>query len=333
MKSILLILLFIFISCDRGEKKLVEINGNTMGTYYRVKLYSDKPARAHKKDIDKFLKLFNNVFSTYIPDSEISKINKSKFNKVKMSDTMSKLMTVSLDIGRKSRGYFDVTVAPLVNLWGFGLEGERKKPSDEEISKQLQIIGTHKLRIKDNWLEKDNKNLTIDMSAIAKGFGVDELVKFLEYEGYKNLLVEIGGEVRTRGKKSDGSLWRIGIEGPNESLGSKIVKVVPLVNMAMATSGSYRNYIKYGDDVFTHTIDPKTGRPITHKTLSVSVLHDYCADADAWATALMSMGEEQALKFAEENDLLAYIQVKTEQGVKILVTKSFEKYINKHTKN
>lgn len=308
---------------------MLEITGDTMGTYYRVKLYSTDEPKKLKEEIDKFLELFNNIFSTYIKDSEVSLLNNSKFNSIKMSDSLSKLMTISLEIGHKSRGHFDVTVAPLVNAWGFGPDGKRRKPTDPEIKKILKYIGTHKLKIENNRLKRESREMTLDLSAIAKGFGVDELVKFLEYRGYKDLLVEIGGEVRTRGIKADKQLWRIGIEGSSESLGQKIIKVVPLENMSMATSGSYRNFIKYGDQVFTHTINAKTGYPVTHKTLSVSVLNEYCADADAWATALMSMGGEKAHEFANQNDIMAYIQVKTANGVKILVTDAFKKYIKK----
>lgn len=324
--------MLLFIGCQKNQPKLIEVNGNTMGTYYRVKLFtSDDPSKL-KNEIDKFLELFNNIFSNYIKNSEISELNNSKFDKIKMSDSLSKLMTVALEIGHKSRGHFDITVAPLVNAWGFGPDGKRKKPTDLEINNLLKNIGTHKLKIENNRLLRESNEIKLDLSAIAKGFGVDELVKFLEYRGHLNLLVEIGGEVRTRGYKEDKQLWRIGIEGPNESLGQEIVKVVPLENMSMATSGSYRNFIKYGDEVFSHTIDTKTGRPITHKTLSISVLHEYCADADAWATALMSMGDESAFTFANQNDIMAYIQVKTESSVKILVTDSFKKYINKFEK-
>lgn len=321
--------MFISFSCQKDEAKFVEVTGDTMGTYYRIKLYSSEKPEDLKAEVDKFLELFNKVFSNYIEDSELSLLNGSKFNKIKMSDSLSKLMMIALEIGHKSRGHFDVTVAPLVNVWGFGPDGKRKKPTDSEVQDILKRVGTHKLKIEDNRLIRDSQAITIDLSAIAKGFGVDELVKFLEYRGYKDLLVEIGGEVRTRGSKRENQLWRIGIEGPNESLGQNIVKVVPLKNMSMATSGSYRNYIKHGDKVFSHTINAKTGYPITHKTLSVSVLHEYCADADAWATALMSMGDQEAQKFANENDIMAYIQVETDAGIKILVTEAFKSYINK----
>ena len=241
---------------------------------------------------------------------------------------MLRVIDLSLDISKKSYGYFDITVGPLVDAWGFGPKGKQGKPSKSEIKTLLKNIGYEKISIKDGWLYMA-KPMKLDLSAIAKGFGVDELVKFLEYQGHQNLLVEIGGEVRSRGKKEDGSLWRVGIEGPSEKLGSKLVKIITLNNFSMATSGSYRNYLKLGDRVFNHTINPKTGAPIEHKTISVSVLHTYCADADAWATALMSMGAEKGLELANRNDLMAYFQVLNGKEIQKIGTKAFNKFIKK----
>ncbi len=319
----------LLISCSSEKKvELVELRGSTMGTYYRVKLYTDKSPAGLKTDIDKFLKLFNKIFSTYDKDSEISQMNSSKFKKLKISDSMKKALILSLGFAEQSKGHFDITVSPLVNAWGFGPNGKNKKPTDAEISKILETVGHQKLQLQGSWLLRSSPEVTIDMSAIAKGFGVDELVKFLEYRGYGSLLVEIGGEVRTRGVKKGGREWSIGIEGAKNTLGEEISYVVPLKNMSIATSGSYRNFLKYGDQVFSHTINAKTGHPISHKTVSVSVLSEYCADADAWATALMSMGGEAALQFANENSINAYIQVKNGNEMKILMTKAFKKYMN-----
>jgi len=323
----LLIVLLLAISCSSNKKELITINGETMGTYYRIKLYSSEDSVKIKKSVDKFLVLFNNIFSTYIPDSEISRINKSKFDKSKLSKSLNKLMALSLEISKQSRGYFDPTVGPLVNAWGFGPDGKAKKPTTEEIEELKGRIGYQLLKLKDNWLRKEVGNMYIDLSAVAKGYGVDELVQFLEYQGYTNLLVEIGGEVRTRGKKASGDLWRVGIEGPSNGLGSKIAKVVSLNNMSMATSGSYRNFLKYGDEIFNHTIDVKSGRPVNHKTISVSVIHEYCTDADAWATAFMGMGAKKALKLADELSIGAFIQYKEAGKIKKIMTKTFKEYI------
>ncbi len=326
MKLFLNITIIFFLFSCQSETRPIEIQGKTMGTYYKVKTFGTASPDELKKDIDKFFQLFNKIFSTYISDSELSKINNSKFDKVKLSDSMKKVLELSLTLSQKSEGYFDVTVGPLVNAWGFGPGGKQKIPTAAEIEKLLATIGYQKLKINDEWLERPH-GMYIDLSALAKGFGVDELIKFLDFKGYSQVLVEIGGEVRVRGLKPDGKTWTVGIEGPSDKLGTKIAKVVKLDNMAMATSGSYRNYLKYGDNVFNHTIDPHTGRPVTHKTISVSVIHDYCADADAWATALMSMGVEKGLKVANRESLKVYFQVKENDSIKIITSDRFKDYV------
>ena len=320
-----LIILLTFVSCQ-GKRKLIEVKGETMGTYYRVKSFTDVEPAELKQDLDKLLVLFNKIFSTYIKDSELSKINSSKFQRFELSKPLQKVMTLALDINKKSGGYFDVTVGPLVNAWGFGPDGKQKQPTAQEIKTLLEQSGSQYLSLEDKILRTKKEGLYIDLSAIAKGFAVDEMIKFLEFKGHKNLLVEIGGEVRTSGTKPDGSNWKLGIEGPSENLGSKISKVIELKNMSLATSGSYRNYIKYGDKVFSHTIDPKSGYPSEHKTVSVSVLSEYCADADAWATALMSMGAEKGIEIANNLDIAAYFQVKNNDKIDIIMSRKFIKY-------
>lgn len=297
-----------------------------MGTYYKVTTYGTESAEDLKKDIDTFLRLFNSIFSTYIKDSEISKINSSKSEVFKLSKSMNKLFELSLDISRKSQGYFDITVGPLVNLWGFGPDGKKKKATEVEISNILKMTGYNKLNLKDARLMRP-LGFYIDMSAIAKGFGVDELVKFLEYKGYSQMLVEIGGEIRTRGNKQDGTSWKVGIEAPSVEYGKSITKIVKLDGLSMATSGSYRNYLKYGDEIFNHTIDPKTGFPTSHKTISVTVISDYCADADAWATALMSMGHIKGLDFANKQDISVYFQFKEKNEIRSIESEKFKSFM------
>jgi thiamine biosynthesis lipoprotein len=323
----LLSFLFIFLSCSSPSKP-INFEGETMGTYYRIKTFGTESPEDLKVEVDKFLRLYNNIFSTYIPDSEVSRINNSKFKHNKISESLLKVLELSSQISKKSYGYFDITVAPLVNSWGFGPTGKQKKPTEKEIEILLKRVGHTKVSVKENRFHKP-LDMKIDLSAVAKGFGVDELVKFLEYRGYKDLLVEIGGESRTRGRKADGSYWSIGIEGPSEKLGSKIVKIIPLNNMSMATSGSYRNYLKYGDKVFSHTINPITGQPVTHTTISVTIISEYCADADAWATGLMSMGYEKGLDLASKYNLLVYFQIKEGSKISTLSSKSLERYLKK----
>ena len=296
-----------------------------------MKTYGSQKPTEFKADIDKFLRLYNDVFSTYIKTSEISRLNNSRFDNIKLSDIMAKVLELSLEISQKSQGYFDITVGPLVNAWGFGPSGKQNKPTEGEVKNILSRVGYQKIKIEEKRLHMP-LDMELDLSAVAKGFGVDELVKFLEFRGYSDLLVEIGGEVRTRGKKEVGSKWRIGIEGPSETLGSKISKIVPLDNMSMATSGSYRNYLKLGDAVFNHTIDPKTGYPINHNTISVSVVSEFCTDADAWATAFMSMGYKKGLKTAQKFNLSAYFQVKEGDTIKVYATRGFDRYLKKMNK-
>ena len=299
-----------------------------MGTYYKITTYGSESPDSLKLEVDKFLTFFNQVFSTYIPTSEISKVNDSKFEINKVTDTLKKVLELSNIIARKSGGYFDITVAPLVNAWGFGPDGKQKKPSENEILELLKIVGHERIKVKDKRLHMPTA-MRIDLSAIAKGFGVDELTKFLEYRGYQKMIVEIGGEVRSRGTKQDGSNWRVGIEGPGENLGAKIIKVIALDNMSMATSGSYRNYLKYGDTVFNHTINPKTGYPVNHKTISATVVSEYCADADAWATAFMSMGHVKGLDLADKQRLKVLFQVKEGKDIKTYQSKMFTAFLEK----
>lgn len=329
MKNItLLTIVFIFISCSSPSVP-IKIDGQTMGTYYRVSTYGSISKKELKEDIDKFLKLYNDIFSTYIKTSEISKINESTFDNNKLTEAFRKVMQLSILVSKKSYGFFDVTVGPLVNAWGFGPGGKQKKPTDSEIKELLAKTGYQKIKLEEDRLHMP-VNMELDLSAIAKGYGVDELVKFLEYRGYKDLLVEIGGEVRTRGKKEDGSDWRVGIEGPANDLGDKIIKVVPMYNMSMATSGSYRNYIKYGDEIFNHTIDPISGKPVTHKTVSVTVLNEFCADADAWATALMSMGHTKGLEISKRYNLMSLFQVKIGNKIEVFTSSKFNSYLKKY---
>lgn len=332
----LLLLSVLVFSCDFNKKKknvfeshIVTISGQTMGTYYSIKLSEKKVDQAKvKADIDEKLELINQVFSTYIPTSEISKINQMD-NKSQMtvSKQMQEVLEISRDIYFKSSGAFNPTVAPVVNRWGFGPIKEQGRPTEEEIKRLMINVGMKHFELRDNVLTKKTPHVQIDLSAIAKGYAVDTIFEYLKKEkGYRNVLVEIGGEVRGYGLKNK-TTWAIGIEKPSEKLGSGIQKIVPLLNKSMATSGSYRNFLKYGDEVFSHTIDPETGFPVKHKLISVTVIDPKCVIADAWATALMVMGPEKGLKHANKEGLMAYFLVKTGKGIEEKATEAFTMYL------
>ncbi len=325
MKTLSFILITLtFLSC-RDDRQIYNFRGKTMGTYYSVKIVaSDLDEQKIEAQIETLLKEVNLVFSTYLEGSEVSKINKHPSSTpLEITPVMKELLNLSEDIYLKSSGYFDPTVGPLVNLWGFGPNGKQKIPTEKNLEAKKKNVGFEKIFIQGNLLTKRDKDIYLDFSSIAKGQGVDDLSLVLESYGYKDYLIEIGGEVRARGKKPNGFFWAIGVEKPAQKLGQTIQKVINLENKSIATSGSYRNYLKYGDKVFSHTIDPKTGKPVTHKLVSVSVIDGSCARADGWATALMSMGPQKGLKLANELGLSAYFLVKDEQGFKELSSKKF----------
>lgn len=317
--------LFIFTSCQKA-KDTVHITGSTMGTYYSVKVVAEKSDKEKLKvQIEELLKEVNQVFSTYIQDSELSKLNANKsLKEIKITPVLMEVLRQAKRVYTESEGAFDVTVGPLVNMWGFGPDKKRNKPTSEMIDQALKNIGADKFKLTEDSVIKSNSSLYIDLSAIAKGQGVDDVSLILKSLGYKNFLVEIGGEVRASGTKLDGSSWRVGIEKPSPKLGQAIQKVIALDNMSIATSGGYRNYLKYGDKVFSHTISPKTGLPVEHMLVSATVLDSSCAVADAWATAFMVLGSRKGLEIANRLGLKAYFLVKTDKGFKEIQSKHFE---------
>lgn len=302
-----------------------------MGTYYSVKVpaANSKIKTELKEKIDQRLVEINQIFSTYIKDSEISKINSTKKSiSFDISKELFEVLTLSNEIYQSTEGYFDVTVGPIVNAWGFGPDGKQKRPDVLVIKKLKESIGMNLISLPaKNKLLKQHNDLYIDLSAIAKGYGVDKVLELVKEQGYSNALVEIGGEVRTLGTKPDGSLWLIGIEKPSEELGTGIQDIVGLSGMAMATSGSYRNFVKYGDEVFSHTIDPITAKPALNNVISVTVLASSCARADAYATAFMAMGAERGLNLAKKLGLPAYFIVKNGSSTAIMHTDSFKRFL------
>ena len=335
MQKLLFILLsLILISCEQKKKTFTEsiftITGKTMGTYYSIKIDEENVDKEMiKKEIDELLKSINNTFSTYLKTSELSVINSMpKGVQIKLSSDMNIVLTMAKKLFYETDGAFDPTVGPVVNRWGFGPDKDLEKPTADEIKKLMVNVGVKHFTLKDGYLVKKTPNVYIDLSAIAKGYAVDKIAKFLKKEkGHRNILVEIGGEIRGYGHKNK-SVWAIGIETPSGQLAAGIQKVIPLLNRSVATSGSYRNYLKYGDKVFGHTINPKTGMPVEHKLVSVTVIDSSCIKADAYATSLMVMGPEKGLKFAEKKGLLAYFLIKMTIGFDEVSTKAFTTYMS-----
>ncbi|MBK9384439.1 MAG: FAD:protein FMN transferase [Planctomycetes bacterium] len=261
----------------------------------------------------------NDEMSTYLETSELARFNASTSTDWQpVSAPLAQICAQALQVGAKSDGLYDVTVAPLVELWGFGPgpnKGRTTVPSDAEITAVLAVVGQAKLEVRTDppALKKSVGGLKVDLSSIAKGHGVDRLAARLDSSGFSAWFVEIGGEVRTRGEKTKGQPWRLGIERP--SSGERALqRLVELRDAAVATSGNYRNFFESGGQRYAHTLDPRTGRPAASAPASVSVFASTCAEADAWATALMALGADRGFEVAEREQIAALFLLPDAQG-------------------
>lgn len=305
-------------ACSPADK-VVSVTGPTMGTSYHISWRGDgADEAAMQQAIDTRLAEINRSMSTYDPTSELSLINQGKTavdgdGWIKVSDGLEEVLQDSLRIYARSEGLFDVTVGPLVNLWGFGPDASTDSVPDEaalDAAKAKVGFGALTLDAEQNRIRLAAPRY-IDLSAIAKGWGVDDIASLLEKHGHNDYMVEIGGEIRTAGSKPDGEKWRIAIERPASSLQERSVElIIQPGNAAIATSGDYRNYFEQDGVRYSHTINPFTGRPITHKLASVTVVHEKCAMADGWATALNVAGPEKGMALAEANHLAVFMIVR-----------------------
>ena len=320
-----LILVFLLSGCANNssvEKYPFNFSGPTMGTSFSVKA-SQLPEgiKTYRLEtlIQNRLDEINQRMSTYISDSEVALINSSTNpGATFISLELEKIILQAREISELSDGAFDITVAPLVNLWGFGPDKmENKAPKAEEIQQVLEVVGFKNLVINKRvvTLAKTLPGVAMDLSSLAKGYAVDEVAKVLDKQGITDYMVEIGGELHIKGKNLEGNNWRIAIEKPDADAAMlEFQRVLSITDIALATSGDYHNYFEQDGKRFSHTIDPRTGYPITHKLASVTVLSDTTMKADAWATALMVLGEEEGYKIAEQQKLAAFFIIKTDQG-------------------
>jgi len=324
--------LFSLLGC-RGEKRVSDetilITGDTMGTVYRVKVSGPPDGLTSERlqqEVDTRLKYINDRMSTYLPESEISRFNRSQNDDwFDVSPETAAVLGDALEFSEKTDGAFDVTVGPLVNLWNFGPNGRRDVvPADDEIETTKASVGFRHIEVRTSppALRKKHPDVYVDLSAIAKGFAVDEVTRVLDDLGITRYMVEIGGEVRTRGRKQDGTCWKIAIEKP-VSTSRAFQHIVELEDRALATSGDYRNFFEKDGRRYSHTIDPRTGRPVEHNLASVSVISDTCTFADARATALTVMGPDEAFRYATDNGMDVMLIIRGPDGFEVKTTKSF----------
>ena len=318
--------------CLKDRLQVVSVSGKTMGTQYHLKYlpHENSPSAAEVQQlVDVLLGEIEAKMSTYKPDSELSQFNRSRSTKpfVVSPETVS-VVSEAILIGHASGGALDITVLPLVELWGFGAkERVDEPPAKGKIQAALADLGLNQLSVdpKNLTIKKAKKNLSVDLSAIAKGYAVDQVSELLQVLGLTNHLVEIGGELRTAGTKTEGEPWSVGIEEPDGPPGT-VQRILPLSGYAMATSGDYRNYFEKDGLRYSHTINPQTGVPIQHHLASVSVIATDCMSADGWATALNVLGEEKGFALAERKGLIAYFIYRDQNVFKIKETAAFKTY-------
>ena len=303
--------------------------GFTFGTVYKVTYQHDKNL---KNEIEKELKKVDLALSPFNPKSTITAINKNQ--PITPDSLFLEVFKKAQTISEETEGAFDITVAPLVNTWGFGFS-KSTETTAEMIDSIMQFVGFKKVKITpDNKIVKEDERLMLTGSAIAKGFGVDRVARLLELKGVKNFMVEIGGEVVVKGKNAKMNKWRIGINKPIEdslSINNELETILSLSDVGMATSGNYRNFYYKGGKKYAHTIDPRNGYPVQHSILSATVLAKDCATADAYATAFMVMGKEKVKNFCESHpELEVYLICAGENDdYEIYCTPGMSRYIIK----
>ncbi|MDC9612842.1 FAD:protein FMN transferase [Xenorhabdus khoisanae] len=332
--GVLLFSVVLLAACGGPEQQ--NLNGQTMGTYYSVKYVADSSSPAPEnlqKEIDRLLEEVNDQMSTYRPNSELSRFNQSReVNKpFPVSAATAKVVKEAIRINQLTDGALDVTVGPLVNLWGFGPEGRiTKAPTDEELATRHAWTGINNLSVEGNNLIKSIPELYVDLSSIAKGYGVDVVAEYLESQNIKDYMVDIGGEVRTSGNNGKGNPWRIAIEKPSDSgMAQSAQEIIEPGNMSVATSGDYRNYFEQNGVRYSHTINPKTGRPITHNLVSITVIAQTCMSADGFSTGLDVLGPEKGMEVAEKLNIPVFMIVKTKDGFEERYSPAFKAYLQK----
>ncbi len=302
MKKIVLSLLssvFLFTACQ-PKQNLIKIEGNAQGTSYHISYLSNDGIN-YKKALDSLLKKIDNSMSTWEPNSLISRINNNDSTAIADSYLID-VFRKSLEVSQKTDGAFDVTVGPLINSLGFGYT-KKEYVDRSKIDSLLPYVGYQMLSLKGKKIIKAKPQIQLDFNAIAQGYSVDVLAQYLESKGITNYLVEIGGELKTKGKKENNENWKVGIDQPNEKESSerKLEAVVQLNNKALATSGNYRKFYVEGGQKYSHIINPKTGYPAKQNLLSATVIANDCMTADAYATAFMVMGLQESKAFLEQN--------------------------------
>ncbi|MFA5973074.1 MAG: FAD:protein FMN transferase [Lentimicrobiaceae bacterium] len=316
-------------SCSHPkEPVLVKFTGDTQGTYYAITCYADDSLNLHSS-VDSLLHRFDSTASIYKTNSIISRFNANDTS-ARADEMFSAIFNKAIEVSENSNGAFDITVGPLVNAWGFGLSN-RMKMDQHTVGSLLPLVGYHKVKLENGKFIKTDPRIQIDYNALAQGYAVDVVAAFFDSKGIQSYLIDIGGEILARRTKPGGEKWNVANEMPTKTADDErtIQAVVSLQDMAISTSGSYRKFYEENGKRYSHTIDPATGYPVKHSTLSVSMIAKDCMTADAYATAFMVMGVEKGKEFIKNHPGLdVYFIYNTPDGsMKTYYTKGFEKLL------
>ncbi len=316
------------LSCKNSPSKYIYNKGMIYGTVYSITYESPNGIDLQERITEK-LNNYNLMFSTYAKESIISKINSNQ--PTELSNEFIICYNKAMEVSEKTNGAFDITAGAMVNAWGFGPE-EKKKMTQQKVDSLIQITGYQKIKLENGEILKENPNIKIDMSAIAKGYTSDLIGNFLAENGCQNYMVEIGGEVAAKGINEAGKTWAIGISKPDETAifgSSGLQAKVKLTDHGLATSGNYRNFYVEDGKKYAHTIDPKTGYPVQHSILSSTVIANDCMTADAYATAFMVLGLEKGIEIAKKvPEIEVFFIYADEKGEnQVYMSDGFEEYI------
>lgn len=316
----------VFSACEKAEKEYQKITGKAQGTTYAI-TFKGQQSEFSESEADSIFGVMDRSMSLWDSTSIISKFNKSVDSQI-IDDHFWNVLQKSFEIHRQSEGAFDPTVGPLVKAWGFIRKNGLSLPTDRTIDSLNQLVGLEKVSLIENRVSKQSPAIQLDFNAIAQGYTVDVIAAHLENKGIVDYLIEVGGEVRARGKNGKGEDWKVGIEKPIQNETGEhndLQSIVSLGTMSLATSGNYRNFLETDGKQLSHILNPKTGKPVAHSVLSVSVLAPTCTEADAWATAFMVMGKDKSLALAKQLDFELQIVSKGKQGLEVVQTEGFKK--------
>jgi thiamine biosynthesis lipoprotein len=326
--SILFIsIIAILYSCKEDHFSKVQFTGVAQGTYYAV-TYFDNQNRDFQSELDSLLKEFDQSVSVYQPNSIVSKVNRNE--DIELDEWFIDNFNLSQQVSKETDGAFDLTIAPIANVWGFGTFQKPDSVNHHLIDSLKQIVDYRKVSVFNKRLIKEDSRIMLNFNAVAQGFAVDVMGEFLQSQGIENFLIDLGGEIYAKGSKPNGDPWKIGIEIPEDGAEERFYnRIVSLKDEAVATSGNYRKFYELDGVKYAHSLNPKTGYPVRHSLLSTTVIAPTAGEADAYATAFMVMGVDATLEFIKSKpNLKVYLMYDDAGEIKTAMSPNFEKYIS-----